>query len=161
MHDAFAMRSLERAGDCDSVPKDLIQRDWPLLEPCGERLAVQVLQHQEIDPLVVPDVVQHADVRVIQGRYSLSLALELPFPFGIVAKLGWKHFDRNGSVEARIPGSIDFTHSAGAHRTLDLVGTETHPRLKLHRDARLLHGVSLVAVEDETEVNQSRFAEDL
>ena len=54
MHDAFAMRSLERAGDCDSVTKDLIERDGPLLEPCGERLAVGVSRTRKSIPWSCP-----------------------------------------------------------------------------------------------------------
>ena len=52
------------------------------IEPLGQRLALQVLHHQEVDGWqesvgrLPADVVQRADVQVVERRDRLRLALE-------------------------------------------------------------------------------------
>ncbi len=48
MHHAVAVRLVERVGHLDGHVERLIQRQRPLHEPLGERLAVEVLHHQEM-----------------------------------------------------------------------------------------------------------------
>jgi hypothetical protein len=45
------------------VVKRLIERQWPLGEPRGERFALEVLHDKEVQPAVLPDVVEGADMR--------------------------------------------------------------------------------------------------
>jgi hypothetical protein len=67
MHHVCAMRSIQRVGDLPAVLQHLAGRQRSLLDPIGERFAVEQLHDQEGGALFVTDVVQHADVRVIEG----------------------------------------------------------------------------------------------
>ena len=51
--------------------------------PLCEGVALQVLHHQEVDPVLLPDVVQGANVRVVQAGDGLRLALEPLLQIGV------------------------------------------------------------------------------
>ena len=106
-------------------------------EPCAQRLSLQVLHHEEVGALVVPDVVQRADVRVRKERDGTRLALE-PLSHrragGFTAE---DHFDRDNAVQARVTGAVDLAHAACAKRGDDLVGAEASAGSKDHGALRL------------------------
>ena len=60
----------------------------PFFEPLGERLAAEVLHHEERLPVVLPDVVQRADVGVLEGGDGTGLALEAGTRVGSEANAG-------------------------------------------------------------------------
>ena len=70
------VRLVQRVRDLDGDRERLIQRQRPLLQPLGQRVALQVLHHQEVDPVLGADVMERADVRVVQTGDGLRLALE-------------------------------------------------------------------------------------
>ena len=67
VHDPLPVRLVEPIRDLDRVAQARLDRQRSLLQPLGERRALQVLHHQEIDGprgrLLAPDVVERADVR--------------------------------------------------------------------------------------------------
>ena len=69
------------------------------------------------------------DVRVIQRRKHLGLALESRQAFGIAGKLFGQDFDRNVAAELGVVGVVDFAHAAGADVAGDFVGAQTVPEL--------------------------------
>ena len=60
----------------------------PRRDPRGQRLAFQVLHHQEVDAVLVADVVQRADVRMVQRGDGLRFALEALLHLGVLRKCG-------------------------------------------------------------------------
>jgi hypothetical protein len=66
VHHALPVRGGEGLGDLRGDGQCLVQWQAALLEPRGERLAVQVLHHQKRRAVVFANVVERADVRVIQ-----------------------------------------------------------------------------------------------
>ena len=104
MHDARSMRIRESPadllrGDVDGVA----HRQRPPLDPLLQRLPL-VVRHHEVELAVVGlvDLVDRANVRVVQGRGRLRL-LEEPLLRGVVAgQIGREHLDRHLAVEARI-----------------------------------------------------------
>ena len=70
------MRRLQRVGELEPQVHNLRRRQRPALEPLLERLAFQQLHRDERPALVLVDVVDGADVRVIQGRGGAGFALE-------------------------------------------------------------------------------------
>ena len=54
----------------------MFQREGPLLQSLDERLALQVLHHQEIGAVLVTHVVERANVGMVQGRNRTRFALE-------------------------------------------------------------------------------------
>ena len=59
-----------------------------------------------------------ADIGMIQGRDGLRLALEA------FAELSSRNFDRNITLQTRVSGSIDLSHTARADLREDFIGAE-------------------------------------
>ena len=60
MDDALPVRFVEGIRDLDGARERLVERQWASRESRGERLAVDKLHHQEVDPVGVADVVDGA-----------------------------------------------------------------------------------------------------
>ncbi len=71
------------------------------------------------DQIVRADIVELADVGVVEGGDDSRFALEA---FGEVF---FGDFDGYDAVEARVAGFVDFAHASGAERSQDFVGAET------------------------------------
>ncbi len=76
MNDAVAMRFGERTGDLDPKLEELIERQRPFSKLFGQRGALEIFHHEEIDAICVADVVQDADVRMPQPGDGPCLAFE-------------------------------------------------------------------------------------
>jgi hypothetical protein len=114
MDDPLLVRGVERVADLDARLDGLIEGHRP-----GDGLAVDELHHEVAAAVVLADVVQRADVRVVERRDRLRLALE---PLGERAFHG---LHRDVAVETRVFGAIDVAHSPGASRLDNFVRTET------------------------------------
>src|SRR6185369_6560858 len=101
----------------------------------GERLAFE----QFHDQVVVADVVERADVGMVQRGDGLGLALEARAQVGAMRELRRKDFDRYAAVEARVTCAIDLAHSARPERRNDLVWTEARSWGDWHRGVRIHH----------------------
>ena len=67
MDDPRAVRLVERVRDLNRERQGLVERHRAFpSQPVRERLAFEILHHQEVDAILVADVVQRADVRMIQ-----------------------------------------------------------------------------------------------
>jgi hypothetical protein len=96
--------------------------------------ALDVLHDEERDGVragggaLVADVVQRADVRMVQGRDRARFTLEA------LAERAGDRLDRNGAIQPRVDRAIDLAHAAGADLRGDFVdaearaGGETHGR---------------------------------
>jgi hypothetical protein len=72
-------------------------------------------------PFVLTDVVDRADVGVVQGRSSPRLALEAGQSLGISGDFIRKELESHETVESGILGLIDNTHAASAQLLNDAV----------------------------------------
>jgi hypothetical protein len=70
------MGFVERVGDLDRVGQHLSDGQRPLREARGERFALEQLHDEEVDPLVMPHVVDGTDVGMGQGGNGPGLAFE-------------------------------------------------------------------------------------
>ena len=115
MRDAFAVRLVQRVGNLNGVLQHLLRRQRAFQQPLRQRLAFQILHHQEIDPVLVADVVEGADVRMIQAGDGASFALESLAQFGAVRKMRGQNLDRDDAIEARVAGAVHLAHPARAN----------------------------------------------
>ena len=67
---------------------------------------------------------------VIERRHGTRLALEASPRIGIVSEGCGKDLDRDGAIEADVPGLVDFAHPARAEGGDDFVRAETGARGK-------------------------------
>ena len=125
------MRRSQCLGDLDADVERLLDRERAPRNPLRQRLAFQEL-HDEEQPAAnagreFTDVVERADVRMLELRDVARFAFESLAPRGIVSQRRRHHLDRHGAIEARIRGSIDLPHAALADQAKDFVGAEPCP----------------------------------
>ena len=133
MHDPLPVRLVQRIRNVDGDSQRLIQRQRALLQPLGQRLPVEILHDQEVDPVLVADVMEGADVRVVQRRDGFGFSLESLLEIRISRNVLGQHLDGDGAVQAGVAGLVDLTHPARADLGGDAVGTERGAGLEGHR----------------------------
>ena len=84
-----------------------------------------MLHHQKIDVTLTPDVMERADVRMVQRSDRARLAFESVSRVGVGRCNGRQHLNRHCSIESRVARAIYLPHTAGANRRDDFVRTET------------------------------------
>ena len=101
---------------------DLVEVQPAAREPGRQRLSVDELH----DQVVRPDVVERADVGVVERRNGAHFALEAVGE-GVLCAL-----DRHGTIQPGVGPPIDLTHPAAAEKRHDLVRTDSHPGCQSH-----------------------------
>ena len=76
MDDSVSMGVIEGAGDLNRRREPLLKRHMASRQAGGQRLAFQVFHDEKVGSILMSDVVQGADVRMIQRRDRARLALE-------------------------------------------------------------------------------------
>jgi len=119
-----AMRAVERIGDLGGELERLIERESALLDAGGQCLALHVLHHHVTGSVLDADIVEYADVRMVQRgnntRFPFEAGAEI-FAFGDVFG---QNLDRDGAVEPAVAGFVHLAHAAGAERDENLVRAE-------------------------------------
>ena len=99
-------------------------RQRAVLEPLGQRLALEKL-HDEIGmALVLADVVQRTDVRMFEPRDVPRLALEPLAPLRIGGEARRQHLDGHRAVEPRVLRLEHLAHPALADEGDDFIRAE-------------------------------------
>lgn len=124
MDDSVAVRGIERAGDLGTVAEDEIDRKRSLLQSVGQRLAFDQLHYQKVGAVVMADVEERADVRVVELGDRPGLALEPRLELGIRGEAGGEDLDRDVALQTGVPGAPDLSHTPRAEGRDDLVGTK-------------------------------------
>ena len=119
--DALAMRGVERVGDVLAVAQHLVQRDRAARDPRLQRLALQQLHHHELLAGVLADVVQRADVRMIERRDGARLAEEALHRLRLATRFLGQELDRDLAAQPQVLGGVDHAHAAAAERLLDSI----------------------------------------
>ena len=127
-------RHVARAGDRFSDGK----RTAP--EPRRERFAIDELHDDEVDAAFVTDVVDGADVWMIESRNRERFALETRARIRLVQRRRRQHLDRDDAVQASVAGFVDLSHTAGAEQPKQFVCAEAGADFDTH-DAGLWVGL--------------------
>ena len=124
VEDALGVRVADRRRDLDAEPAHLLERQRAVAEPVQQRLPLDVL-HDETGPvLVVDDVVDLRDVRVIEQRDGAGLALQEDAIPGAFDQRVAEHLDGDVAIQARIAREEHFRHAASAQLPDDLVAAD-------------------------------------
>jgi len=70
------------------------------------------------------DVMQRADVRVVQAGDGLRLALEPLLQIGVGGDVLRQDFDGDGAIQSRIPRPVHLSHAPGSDRSEDFIRAE-------------------------------------
>src|SRR5262249_19624819 len=73
---------------------------------------------------LAPDVVEGADVRMVQGGDGARFALEALTRLPVDGKVWRQHLDRDLAAKARVLGAVDLAHASGAHAPFDSTRTD-------------------------------------
>jgi len=84
---------------------------------------------------MTPDVMNHANVRMMQPGDGSRLAFEPRARFRLFRDMLEKYFDGNVAIESRIMGLVDFAHTACTDQFNDLVMTKTRSGRQGHNRA--------------------------
>ena len=138
MDDAGAMGAVERVADLDGQRQRVIDgKARRSVQPIRERLAFEMLEDQVVELAVAADVVDRADVRVVQRGDRPRLVLEAQPRFRVGRERAGQHLDGDRAIEPGVARAVDLAHSARAERGDDFVGTETGARVERHGNGAL------------------------
>src|SRR5579872_127719 len=123
VQDLRFMRSTEAICDTDKQFHDLTPSPLTGLRPISQRAAVDVFGDQVLPSLPFACSVDCQNVRMVERRSHLSLALEAATSGGISNAIG-EELNRYGTVELGIQRSEYLAHAAPAYQRFDLVVTK-------------------------------------
>ena len=125
MCNALAMGFVERVGNLDGIAQHLIQRQRAFLQMLRQGFTFDVLHHEIVGSVLMANIVENADVRMIQTGNGSRFALEALAKLLPARVVVWKDFDGDDAVETRIAGAIHLTHSSRSNAGENFVGTQT------------------------------------
>ena len=125
MDDAAAVSLLERTGDLRAVSNDVGDWQRTAREPIGNGFALDQLHDQIVGVILMSDVVQRADMRMVELRDHFRFTLEARSALRVCGERSGKNLDRYVAVKTRVTRAVDLPHPARAYAREDLVRTET------------------------------------
>jgi hypothetical protein len=124
MHDALAVRLVERVGNLAAVAQRLLERQRALAEPVDERLSLEVLHDEIVGLTLASDVVQRADVRMRELRNGLCLPLKALGDLRRGREMLRQDLHGDRAVEACVLRPVHLSHPPRPKRREDLVGSK-------------------------------------
>jgi len=135
MNDPGAMGLVECLRDLASVPEYVCQWQRATRVAVREGVPLDELHDQIIDSVLMTDVVERADVGVVERRDRLRLALEAVAELRVLRELGGKDFDRDAAIESGITRAIHLAHATGSDRRDDFIWAEPCTGRNCHRSS--------------------------
>src|SRR5262245_28838842 len=112
---------IQRIRNLDRILDDIIYRQCASFEPLREGFSFQVFHDEIVEPVLVSDIMNHANVRVVESRYGLRLASKALVDFRLLGNILEKNLDRNIAVKTGISRFVHFTHAARTNGRKDKV----------------------------------------
>ena len=109
---------------CRGDGQRLVERQRPLRDPIGERRPLDQLQHQRRGAARLLEAVDRRDVRVVERRQHLGLALEARQAIGVEHERVGQDLQRDVALQRRVAAPVHLAHAAGADHRQDVVGAE-------------------------------------
>ena len=119
--DAGGMRGVQRVGNLDPDVEQRIQAERAGGKPILQRRALQVLHDDERTPVLLADVMDGADVRVVQRRRRPRFTRESAQCVRIRRELVGDELERHRAAESRVFGLIHDAHAAAADLFDDVI----------------------------------------
>ena len=124
MDDAVAMSALEAVANFSADTSELLERKRAFFQTIGESFTLEIFHDDVANAVLFADVVELADVGMIQGRDGAGFAFEACVRFGFFGEMFGENLDGDGAVEAGVARAVDFAHAACAEAGLNFVGAE-------------------------------------
>ena len=114
MDNALGVRRVERVRHLGAKREHLLHRQRAFGNAVLQRLPVEQFHHHELLALMIADVVERADVRVVQARDHPCFAQEALHDLAIGLGLVGQELDRHLAAEAGVFGLVHHPHAARA-----------------------------------------------
>ncbi len=121
MHDSLGVGGIESIGDLDGEREKTICVDGLAANVALQSHAIQEFHGDERLPVLLSDVVNGADVRVVQCGSGLRLSLEAVEGLRIARDLIGQEFQSDEPTQPSVLGLVDDTHSPTAQPFNDTV----------------------------------------
>ena len=118
------MRGVQRVGDLDAEPQHRLESERTGGESILQRRALQILHGDERSSVLLADVVDRADVRMVERRCGPGFTLKAAQGLGIARQIAGDELERHGTMQPRIFGFVDHAHPAAAELLDDAVVRE-------------------------------------
>ena len=112
MDDALRVGCIQSVGNLDAEQKQRVQFHRTGADEMFERRAIEVFHHDVGLAILLPDVINRADIGMVQRGSSLRLALKASQRLGIAGHFVGQELERHEAVEARVFGLVDNAHAA-------------------------------------------------
>ncbi len=112
MDDAFGVSRSQSVRNLDAQIEHQADVDRSAADAMFQRLAFQQFHGDERLPVRLADIVDGADVRVIESGRSAGFSLKAVQRLTVPGHFGWEEFEGDVAAEAGILGFVDHTHSA-------------------------------------------------
>jgi hypothetical protein len=121
VNDAFRVRGIQSVGNLDSEGENQVRLHRAIADAVLQRHAVQKLHGDEGSPVRLVDLVDSADVRVVQRRRSLGFALESAESLRVVGEFVGKKLQSDVATQLQVFAFADHTHATTADLAEDAV----------------------------------------
>ena len=118
------MRGIQSARKLNEYFNRFGHRQGTAFNHVRERLPVHQLHDEEVDAIRLLNIVNCADVRMIESRKRPRFPLESPQILCVRRDFGGKHLDRHVAAEFGVAGAVHLAHPAAAERAEDPIGTD-------------------------------------
>jgi len=114
VQDPFGMSSIERVGNLDCQTKQNIGFDRPARDAMLERDAIEKLHDQEGMPILLSDLMNSADIRMIERRSGLRLALKTRQSLRVFDNVVGQKFQGDETMKGNVLSLVNHAHAAAA-----------------------------------------------
>ena len=125
MHNALRVSRIERVGELNAKVQDFIHLERLCRNAVLERLAFQQLHHNERLTFMFANVVNRANVRVIESRGRTSFPLKALQGLTIFGKLLRQELEGHETAETSVFSLVHHTHPASAQLVNDSIVPES------------------------------------
>ena len=111
VNDAFRVRGVERVRDLDSQREQHFQIQWPAPDSVLQRQAVEEFHGDESFAVLVVNLVNGADVRMVQGRGSFGFALKAAQGLRIFGNVVGQELEGDKAAQLHVFRLVDNAHA--------------------------------------------------
>jgi hypothetical protein len=132
VRDAGPVGAVQGVSDLGGGLHGLIEREGALGKARRQSLAFQALHHHATGAIQIADVVEHADIGMVQSRHGPRLALKPLAEVIAPGDMPGQDLDSDKALEARVASLLYFAHAPGSERGKNLVGSKHLPAAQRH-----------------------------
>src|ERR1700730_10292066 len=141
MHDAFGVSGIKRVGNFDTQVNQPVNLERTAQYRFPQSLSFQKLQHDEAQATVLPNLVNGADVGMVQSGSGAGFAAKTFERLRVVRDIVGEELQRDEAAQGGVLGAVDNTHPAAAQLVENSIVGDRLPKNRLS----IGHGSNMLA----------------